>query len=276
MTDDHDLHDEGISRLYRMGSRREPPAHVDREIKQAAQDAVPKRKPRFVWPSLATAAVLVLSLSLVLKVLDQKPLEESVMGPIPGEINGRAMAPTEEKELQERATSGTDEKDDADRPVPALAPTPTSPAARIPAIMDITPLKKAKPKLESAPTMEMYRSPPATPADVPAADKIKSLDGASRQSAPVLDNRIEQELKQQKQRRRFDLQAVPESMLRAPARMKKQDLCAGVVMPDTDSVTEWQQFYRTAMLQGDRIAIRCLQQEFQSRFGSPLPIEEQE
>ncbi len=275
MTDNHDLHDERISRLYKQGNQAEPSADLDRQIIQAAREAVPKRKQRFIWPSLATAAVLVLSLSLVLKVLEQQPLEESVMSPVPSKTEGRVMAPTEEKELQEKAASPVDEKDNAKSPVPPGAPTQTRPSTIAPDMMDIAPLKKSKPKLEPAPAVEIYRSP-AAPAEAvaPDAGKIQSFGSSRTQSAPSIDNRIEQELKQQKQRKRFDLQAVPETMLRAPARKKKQDLCADIVMPGSDSVTEWQQFYKTAMLQGDRIAVRCLLQEFQTRFHKPLPVEE--
>jgi len=75
----NDLHDERISRLYKIGDGTEPPAHIDAEIKQAARDAAQNRKRNLVWPSLATAAVLVLSLSLMLKVMDQQPLEEPVL-----------------------------------------------------------------------------------------------------------------------------------------------------------------------------------------------------
>jgi len=271
MTENHDLHDEHISRLYRMGSRREPSAHIDQEIIQAAHQTSTGRKRSYTWPSLATAAVLILSLSLVLKILDQQPLEESVMGPIPGEMNGGVIAPVEEKELEERAASMSDEKDEAK--VPAPAPIQTKPSTIAPAMKDIAPLRKTKPKLESAPAAEMYRSPVA-PADTPTAGKIQSLGSGRKQSTPTRHDRMEQELRQQKQRRKFDLQAVPDSMLQAPARKKKQDHCADVAMPNTDSVTEWQQYYRTAMLKGDRIAAICLQQEFQTRFRKPLPVEE--
>ncbi|MCP4127874.1 MAG: hypothetical protein GY753_12530, partial [Gammaproteobacteria bacterium] len=83
MSDNQDLHDKRISRLYRMGSRTEPPKHINEVIIRAAHAAIPHSKRRFIRPSLATAAVLVLSISLVLKVLDQEPLEESVVQPMP-------------------------------------------------------------------------------------------------------------------------------------------------------------------------------------------------
>jgi len=191
------------------------------------------------------------------------------MGPIPGEMNGGVIAPVEEKELEERAASMSDEKDDAKAP----APIQTSPSTIAPAMKDITPLDKSRPKLESAPTAEMYHSP-ASPVDTPTAGKIQSLGSGRKQSTPTRHDRMEQELRQQKQRGKFDLQALPDSMLQAPARKKKQDHCYDVAMPNSDSVTEWQQYYRTAMLNGDRIAVICLQQEFQTRFRKPLPVEE--
>ena len=81
MSNNQDLHDERISRLYKLGDQLEPPEQLDREIKRAAHAAVPTKKRSYVWPSLATAAVLVLSISLVLQVLQQKPLEEAIMEP---------------------------------------------------------------------------------------------------------------------------------------------------------------------------------------------------
>jgi hypothetical protein len=91
MKNNQDLHDERISKLYRSGEKPEPPGHLDTEIKQAARAAAPTRKRRFAWPSLATAAVLVLSISLVLKVLQQEPLEDTVIGT--SATNGDAISP---------------------------------------------------------------------------------------------------------------------------------------------------------------------------------------
>jgi hypothetical protein len=78
MSDNRDLQDERISKLYKLGEQSEPPKHLDAEIKKAARATSPVKKST-LWPSLATAAVLVLSFSLILKVLEQKPLEESMM-----------------------------------------------------------------------------------------------------------------------------------------------------------------------------------------------------
>lgn len=91
MSNNQDLHDERISKLYQAGEQPEPPEHLDAEIKQAAKAALPTKKRRFTWPSLATAAVLVLSISLVLKVLQQEPMEDAVIGT--STTNGGVITP---------------------------------------------------------------------------------------------------------------------------------------------------------------------------------------
>lgn len=134
MSDNHYLHDERLSKLYNMGDSTEPPAHIDAEIKQTARDAVMNKKRSFAWPSLATAAVLVLSLSLMLKVLDQQPLEESVMEPM--QADDQAMTP--EIMLQER---------DKEKPVlkryeakrRSIAPAPPKPETEDTAQFDAAP-----------------------------------------------------------------------------------------------------------------------------------------
>jgi hypothetical protein len=274
MSNDHDLHDERISRLYRKGSFSEPPEHIDRRIRQAAEDTAPRSKPRFAWPSLATAAVLVLSVSLVFKVLDQEPLEQSLLEPYP---NGTDSSIAEPKELEEATAPQADEKDDAEPTPTTAAPARVQPkpATMPPVLKDAGPARKASSKRKDTPAVEMYRSRQVLPGQSPAPGEPGSMGSSGRRStAPGAEHR-KQGQKLQIQRRSFELQAVPDDMLGAPARMKKQGLCTGVVLPDTESVADWQQFYRTAMLQGDRVAVRCLQQEFQRRFGRPLPVEEE-
>lgn len=97
MNDNHDLHDEHISRLYKLGDGTGPPPHLDMEIRQAAHAAVAHKKRGYLWPSLATAAVLVLSISLVLKVVNQQPLEEPLLEAIPAS----ETVPTPEVRKQE-------------------------------------------------------------------------------------------------------------------------------------------------------------------------------
>lgn len=107
MKNNQDLHDERISRLYKLGSQSEPPDHLDREIKQAAHAETPAKKRRYVWPSLATAAVLVLSISVVLKVLQHEPIQETVLESAP--TNDAALAP--EVMLQESTETAVDGMD---------------------------------------------------------------------------------------------------------------------------------------------------------------------
>lgn len=66
MSERSDPGDERILELYRRAPRPEPPERLDRAIRAAARAAV--RRPRHPWllPTLATAAVLVLTVNLVL------------------------------------------------------------------------------------------------------------------------------------------------------------------------------------------------------------------
>lgn len=76
---DDDLHDEGLSRLYRRGRASEPGRAVDERIRQAAHRAVERRWPAW-WKLASTAAVLVLSLGLVLETLFRVPIEPPGVG----------------------------------------------------------------------------------------------------------------------------------------------------------------------------------------------------
>ncbi len=105
MSDNHDLHDERISKLYKIGSRDEPSKQLDDKIIQAARRGKQTKKSRFYWPSLASAAVLVLSISLVLKVLNQTPLEESLLEPLPTQSGSIPPPPAPEQRIQERASA---------------------------------------------------------------------------------------------------------------------------------------------------------------------------
>ncbi len=119
MSDNHGLHDERISRLYKMGADTEPPAHIDAEIKQAAWIAATKKR-SYAWPSLATAAVLVLSISLVLKVLNQQPLEEQMMEPAP--MDDRIAPSVIMHESKEKALAPAPMRRDKEPPAPQTQP----------------------------------------------------------------------------------------------------------------------------------------------------------
>jgi hypothetical protein len=113
MSNKRDLHDDHISRLYQMGEQPEPPEHLDREIKSAARDGIPNKKPKYIWPSLATAAVLVLSISMVLKVLQQEPIEKDVLNP--PVTNGDVITPNVTLQEEEMAVDQMEETETIQR-----------------------------------------------------------------------------------------------------------------------------------------------------------------
>lgn len=89
--------DERISALYRMAEGREPPAHLDEVIRREAQREIRRRRQRIIWPSLATAAVLVLSFTLVMQVQDQGGLDGMPMT-LEREPTAPPSAPQRDKE----------------------------------------------------------------------------------------------------------------------------------------------------------------------------------
>ncbi len=76
---DDDLHDEALSRLYRRGRASEPGRAVDERIRREARRALERRWPAW-WKLAPTAAVLVLSLGLVLETLVRVPIEPPGVG----------------------------------------------------------------------------------------------------------------------------------------------------------------------------------------------------
>jgi hypothetical protein len=81
-----------------MGEKPEPPNHLDKEIKNAAKATLPKKKHSYAWPSVATAAVLVLSITLVLKVMQQEPLVETTLNTISADDQGSPSIMLQESE----------------------------------------------------------------------------------------------------------------------------------------------------------------------------------
>ncbi|MES9968212.1 MAG: hypothetical protein ABW074_13170 [Sedimenticola sp.] len=117
---DHDLHDEGISRLYHMGDRSEPPTHLDESIRKVAHSAVHRPRLTLFWRLTATAAVLVLSVGVFLRTLETVPLEDEFAEPtptLPGTPQATGTPSTGESELLEERKPVTGE------------PAPRSPAA---------------------------------------------------------------------------------------------------------------------------------------------------
>jgi hypothetical protein len=77
MTERPDTRDERLLDLYRRAPRPEPPARLDAAIRGAAREAV--RRPHRRWggfPALATAAVLVLAVGLVVQQTKHSDLAE--------------------------------------------------------------------------------------------------------------------------------------------------------------------------------------------------------
>ena len=70
--------DERLSALYRAGTQEEPPAHLDQQIRDAARRQAPRRH-RGWMPALATAAVLVLAVAVMIRVPDER-VEDSDRG----------------------------------------------------------------------------------------------------------------------------------------------------------------------------------------------------
>ena len=70
--------DERLSALYRAGDHEEPPAHLDQEIREAARRHAPRRHRGWI-PALATAAVLVLAVAVMIRI-PEEPMEESGHG----------------------------------------------------------------------------------------------------------------------------------------------------------------------------------------------------
>lgn len=143
MSNNNDLHDKHISKLYRLGGQPEPPEHLDREIKQAAHGEIPTRKHSLAWPSLATAAVMVLSISLVLKVLQQEPMENTVVES--SATNGELTTPSVMLQEEEMAVDGL-EREEAIQQRYRATKQKTAPARARPQTADAI-------KLEAAPAM---------------------------------------------------------------------------------------------------------------------------
>jgi hypothetical protein len=104
--------DERLSALYRAGKQEEPPSHVDQQIRDAARRHTPRRHRGWI-PALATAAVLVLAVAVMIRVPDER-MDESDRGapepaaePIPAApaIGSRARTPVPEGVTPEKLRS---------------------------------------------------------------------------------------------------------------------------------------------------------------------------
>ncbi len=70
--------DQDLLSLYRQSSREEPSALLDQRVRKAAQQAIRSRRPGWKW-GLSTAAVLVLSFSVVLQMYFDEGMPEETM-----------------------------------------------------------------------------------------------------------------------------------------------------------------------------------------------------
>ncbi len=94
---DDDLHDPRLTALYRRKDGEQPPAHLDAAIRKAAHAVVKRPASRRLWPSLATAALLVLGVSVALMVFDQPQLDRPAFDRSDPEQRSDEAARREEK-----------------------------------------------------------------------------------------------------------------------------------------------------------------------------------
>ena len=250
MTDKHDLHDERISKLYKMGSRAEPPKHLDEQIIRVARATGPGRKQRLTWPSLATAAVLVLSISLVLKVLNQTPLEESIMEPLPTD-DSTNLAPMMEKEVEEKADTSA------------------------PVIKDQDSGRREEPRQDQKAGPERYRAKQQSPAPAPTIQGADTMGAARVEPAPASLDKLES-----RKRKLLKLEAVPMAITATPESATGKALtekleCSVIPLPETASIDVWRQRYKTALEQGQSKTAECLKRAFYSKFGKAIQNAEQ-
>ncbi|MCP3670555.1 MAG: hypothetical protein GY814_09000 [Gammaproteobacteria bacterium] len=263
MSDNHDLHDKQISRLYKLGSKTEPPHHIDAEITHAAHAAIPGQRRRFIRPSLATAAVLVLSISLVFKVLDQEPLEKSVMDSLPTDQSDSIAQPAE-SELDTHVLVKTKEK-------------VTAPAAVMPDA-DTTRAGKPLPQPQRSAPKKYQTTRPEQKPKPPAA--FKQDDSLGKTQTQMLSAPIKEEGTKLQKKSRMQL-GYGKRLLRqkrksmAPAVTASSILerfdCKTIQLPDSNSAAEWHHHYKTAMEQGQEQYANCLKQTYLERFGKALP-----
>jgi hypothetical protein len=244
-------HDEQISRLYRLGSSGEPPSHLDRKILDEAQRAVSRWKRIRPWPSLATAAVLVLSFSLLLRVMEHEPLDQISL-PQEEILLDAAIAPvSQEAESDAEATTEGVE----------VAPPPSTPAATSgfkagtmrPRESSPVPAKTKRKEAAVEKLQTPVAAPPAVfsaPAPAPLTEGFiggaNQADQAAAEPAAKLERKMDT----------FD----------------ESDGC-GVVLPSEEApASSWQQLYRELLEQEQREQAECLRQIYEQRFGHQLEL----
>lgn len=123
MSDEREYRDHALSRVYREGSWPEPGRQIDQAILSASRRAARARHP-VLWrwaPSLAVAATVVLTSTLVLKVYREQP---EVAAPVTAEkqtaeLRSKQPAPPEAKPAEAKAAEA---KPDTPPPAPITTP----------------------------------------------------------------------------------------------------------------------------------------------------------
>lgn len=140
-----------LASLYRATSRELPSAHIDRQLLEMAQQAVAKphiRMRRWAVP-LSTAAVVVLAVGAVLRLVDEGALSPPTLAPESTETV--AAPPKTERDRSVLAEASTTSSQTAERRIEA----PSAPAAVVDkenAVSDVAPEAMPPAMLRSAPT----------------------------------------------------------------------------------------------------------------------------
>jgi hypothetical protein len=166
--------DNRLSDLYRAGAREEPSARLDARIREAGRREQPRRRHRWV-PALATAAVLVLAVAVLIRVPEQAveteraPTEarQQAAEPAPPAVSGAARKSAPARVLEEAPRFDT-------YAVPPGDELPAAPLERERAIVadeaDI-PIEAVAEGLDcAAPAPELARDPAALRARIEALE----------------------------------------------------------------------------------------------------------
>jgi hypothetical protein len=179
MTHDHNR----VSKLYHAGAGEEPSAPLDARIREAARRERPRRRHRWV-PALATAAVLVLAVAVLVRVPEQTVEIESVptgarqqtAEPAPPAVSGAARKSAPARALEEAARLETY----------TAPPEIQAPAASLEREQDVVadeegiPLEMAEEGIDCAVlTPELAADPEAMRTRIEALEKVGRVEEAA-------------------------------------------------------------------------------------------------
>jgi hypothetical protein len=240
-------HDEQISRLYRLGSSGEPPAHLDRKILDQAQRTTSRWRRIKPWHSLATAAVLVLSFSLLLQVMEQQPLDRSIMHEEEVLLD-RDIAPVSQ-EMDDGAGVFKEEGEVVAPPLPKAAPSEKLEAGTILKSRDGAPVpSKAKRKEAAVEELRIQVAAPPAVFSAPASSTEGFVGGAMQAD-----------------------EAAAEPVVKLERKLDSEG--CGIALPIEGSPVEsWQQLYRELLEQEKREQAECLREIYEQRFGQQLEL----